>query len=383
VPVLAAGGVLALVVGVGAMSGGDDSSADSGPSTIASTGAAVTQSYDDAVGTAPTLSPIQKSVLDRTLADGKSGDDVTRAQERLKQLGFDPGPVDGAFGTMTKQAVWAFEKLVLKVPRAQATGKITPDMWSLMQDPIQIAPRRPTSQRPPDSGDHVEIYLPEQVMVIFHGDVPALITHVSSGQQNPDGSPFEYHEDITVDSDTQGNLLPEPVVKSIIGWAYTPPGVFQAGREVVGTRNGPLGSMWDPTYINQGIAIHGANNVPLEPASHGCIRINRALGPIVQGLIDKGDFVYIWDGKQEPEEVSDYDRLMRWDIVDPSKTTTTTSTTVPPSTTTATTVATTTPTTKPPTETTAAPTTVAPVTVATTPPPPTDPPATAPPNGGG
>ena len=107
------------------------------------------------------------------------------------------------------------------------------------------------------------------------------------------------------------------------------------GREVTGERNGPLGTMWDPVYINQGIAIHGANNVPLEPASHGCIRVSRYLGPIVQQLIDKGDNVYIWDGKKEPEQQTAKDRQMIWDWVDLSRTTTTTSTT----TTTTTTVA--------------------------------------------
>jgi peptidoglycan hydrolase-like protein with peptidoglycan-binding domain len=368
-PVGAAGAVLAAVIAAGVWAGNDSDAADEATpptlSTVAGTQPLTTESYV-AVQTVATSAPIAKTTLDHTLGEGMAGDDVERLQERLTELAFDPGPVDGYYGGLTRQAVWAFEKLVMGVPRADATGQVTPEMWSLMQDPIQVAPRRAGG-----TSDHVEIYLPEQVMVIFHADVPALVTHISSGKQNPDGTPYEYAEDVTIDTDEVGNPLPEPITKPIRGLAYTPPGVFQAGREVEGERNGPLGGMWDPVYINQGIAIHGANNVPLQPASHGCIRVSRYLGPIVQDLIDRGDAVLIWDGKKEPEQQTAKDEQMIWDWVDLSRTTTTTSTT----TTTTTTVAPTTtaapattkpPTTKPPVATTTAPTTSSAPTTSTT-----------------
>jgi peptidoglycan hydrolase-like protein with peptidoglycan-binding domain len=355
VPVGVAAAVLLAVIAAGVWAGGDSDAADSEASpTLASPTTSqppTTESYN-AIETVATTAPIAKTTLDHTLGQGMAGDDVERLQERLAALGFNPGPVDGSYGTLTKQAVWAFEKLVMGVPRAQATGQVTPDMWSQMQDPIQVKPRRPEGTQ-----DHVEVYLPEQVLVIFHADVPALVAHISSGQQNPDGTPYEYSEDITVDTDTEGNPLPEPITKPVKGLAKTPPGVFHAGREVQGERNGPLGTMWDPVYINQGIAIHGANNVPLEPASHGCIRVSRYLGPIVQELIDKGDNVYIWDGKKEPEQQTAKDRQMIWDWIDPTRTTTTTTSTT---TTTTEAPASTAPvTTKPPVATTQAPTTTA------------------------
>ena len=59
---------------------------------------------------------------------------------------------------------------MLGVARTDATGQVTPAMWDHMQDPFQVAPRRSHA-----SADHVEIYLPEQVMVIFHADTPALV----------------------------------------------------------------------------------------------------------------------------------------------------------------------------------------------------------------
>lgn len=355
--------MLLAVIAAGVWAGGDSDAAnsDSTPTLASPTTSQppTTESYN-AVETVVTTAPIAKTTLDHTLGQGMAGDDVQRLQERMAALGFNPGPVDGSYGTLTKQAVWAFEKLVMGVPRAQATGQVTPAMWSTMQDPIQVKPRRPEGTQ-----DHVEVYLPEQVLVIFHADVPVLVAHISSGQQNADGTPYEYSEDITVDTDTEGNPLPEPITKPVKGLAKTPPGVFHAGREVQGERNGPLGTMWDPVYINQGIAIHGANNVPLEPASHGCIRVSRYLGPIVQQLIDKGDNVYIWDGKKEPEQQTAKDRQMIWDWIDPTRTTTTTTSTT--TTTTEAPVSTAPVTTKPPVATTQAPTTTAtPATTSTT-----------------
>ena len=38
------------------------------------------------------------------------GDDVRVLQSRLKAQGFDPGPVDGAFGSQTDQAVRLFQQ---------------------------------------------------------------------------------------------------------------------------------------------------------------------------------------------------------------------------------------------------------------------------------
>ena len=54
-------------------------------------------------------------------------------------------------------------------------------------------------------------------------------------------------------------------------------------------------------YFNYGIAVHGATNVPLHPASHGCIRIPNDLSEGFAGLVEIGDLVYVWDGVKEPE----------------------------------------------------------------------------------
>jgi hypothetical protein len=251
---------------------------------------------------------------------------------------------------MSMQAIWAFEKLVLGTPSAEATGVITPELWDRMQDPLEaeFAPRRPQGQ----GINHVEIYLPEQAMIVYHSDQPALITHISSGELDENGEPKKYCETITIDTDANGNPLPEPEKKAICGFSKTPGGIFDVDRFVPGTRNGPLGSMWNPIYFNYGIAIHGAKNVPLKPASHGCIRIPMHISEYTQDLISKGDNVWVWNGKKEPEQQTRDDELPVFDFPDPDATTTTTSTT----TTTTTTVAPTT-TMQAPTTTTQAPTT--------------------------
>ena len=44
------------------------------------------------------------------LQEGAVGPEVKQIQERLQQLGFNPGPIDGVFGAGTKAAVIAFQK---------------------------------------------------------------------------------------------------------------------------------------------------------------------------------------------------------------------------------------------------------------------------------
>ena len=96
-------------------------------------------SQPPAVVTVDTDAPIVKEPLaNGTIGPGYQGDDVTRVQQRLTELGFAPGPVDGQFGSLTKMAVWAFEKLVMGTDREKAKGLVTPEIWDRMQDPIEV-----------------------------------------------------------------------------------------------------------------------------------------------------------------------------------------------------------------------------------------------------
>ena len=306
------------------------------PTTVPTTEPPPTVSYAAVDEGAETVA---KAPLSQSLRNGNVGSEVEMVQNRLAELGFDPGPVDGVFGGLTTQAVWAFEKLVMGTPRTEATGVVDGELWDRMQDPIRVAPRRPTRS----GAGHTEIYLPEQVMAIFDADRAVLIAHISTGELAPGATGFtpwqetaaEYCDVVTIDTDVNGVLLEEPIEKAICGRSYTPPGVFTAYKKIEGRRQSALGGMYDPIYINQGIAIHGANEVPLHPASHGCIRVSRPLGEKLQSFVDIGDQVMIWDGVTEPWNQPASATQMRFDYPDPTATTTTT---LPPTTTTTTTV---------------------------------------------
>ena len=114
-PIALAVAVLVAVIAL-SRSGGVDTGSPEATSTtaiVASTAVA-----------APTTT-VAKVPIARTLVRGLAGEDVRMVQNRLADMGFDPGPIDGVMGTMTGQAIWAYEKLVLGVPREEATGSVT------------------------------------------------------------------------------------------------------------------------------------------------------------------------------------------------------------------------------------------------------------------
>ena len=314
-------------------------------------GSAATSPTDAAQPVSASVTPVETTVpastttvvqrpLPRELVKGATGEDVKMVQQRLYDIGFDPGGVDGVYGTSTIQAVWAFEKLILGTPPDKVTGQVTPAMWQRMEQPLGVQPLRPKG-----SSTHVEVYLPQQVLVVFRDNNPILISHISTGSNQ------DWCEVVKVDNDDGTQTE-----KGICGKSITPGGVFSFNRRRAGWREGELGRMWNPVYFNYGIAVHGAGNVPSYPASHGCVRIPMHIGNYFPSLVKYGDQVFVFDGIKEPEAYGA--QVPPFNTPDPNYTTTTSSTT------TTTTVA---PTTRPaPTQ---APTTPAP-------PPPTEPPTT-------
>ncbi|NQY58158.1 MAG: L,D-transpeptidase family protein [Ilumatobacteraceae bacterium] len=368
-PAIAAAGVLGTVViaGVAMGGGGSGGGGDSQAGVVGAPSESVLPIPDSVpvIETVETSSPVEKTVLDRTVSNGMVGSDIQAIQTRLDELGFWPGPADGIFGEQTRAAVWAYEKLIMGADATSPSGQVTPAMWDEMQDPFVIRPRRPDS-----TPNHTEVYLEEQVLAIFHDDVPVMISHISSGDNE------EWCEEVTISPGEYGNENgEEPLVRGECGVSVTPGGVYNVNRKVEGIRQSALGGMWDPVYFNYGIAIHGALNVPTYRASHGCIRVPLSISPDMYALMGFGDQVFVWDGENEPEFYGPQPPRFNWQDPDYSTTTTSTipattttedvpDTTVAPQTTTATTAApttaaTTTTTVAEQTTTTAAPTTVA------------------------
>ncbi len=348
-PAAAAAGVLAIVVvagvALGGRGGGDGDSAGGPGSTLDPATVSVPGS-GPVIEPIATSSPVIKTQLTRTLTKGMAGDDVADMQQRLTDLGFWPGPIDGYFGDETRRSVWAYEKLVLGADYDSPTGEITAEMWDALQEPFAIQPRRPNS-----TPNHTEIYLEAQVIAVFHDDTPVFISHMSSGDNE------DWCEEVTISPGEWNNPGDEPLVRGECGRSITPGGVFEFERRIEGVRQSSLGGMWDPVYFNYGIAVHGALNVPLFPASHGCVRIPLPLSPTFQDLTENGDQVFVFDGVREPEYYGA--QKPYFNRIDPDYSTTTTSTTT-------TTIAPSTTTTPPPSTTTPSVTTTTTATTTTT-----------------
>lgn len=258
--------------------------------------------------------------LTRILKKHSKGEDVRRLQQRLKDLHFDPGRIDGIYGGDTMMAVWAFQGLVMKLPENTTADFVTPALWEVMRGNVVITPRRQ-----PGTPQHVEVYLPEQVLVVFRGTQVLLVTHISSGTGQP------WCEEVTISPGEIGNEYgKEPIKTGVCGVAKTPGGIYYFYMRKLGTRESKLGTMWNPIYFNFGIAVHGAMEVPKYPASHGCVRIPQFISNYFPALVKYNDRVYVFDGVKEPEEYGS--QPPEWDKPDPNYTTTTstsTTTTVP------------------------------------------------------
>ena len=295
----------------------------------------------EAAAVAPASTSTTVPELSQTLTEGMVGPEVEAMQAALAALSFDPGPIDGIFGGATVRSVWAFEKIVLGTPRTEMRGIVTADIWNQMNTDVIVAPRRTPG------GTHMEVYLPEQVSVLFVDGRARVISHVSSGEN------IEWCDVVKID--LEDGTTEE---KGICGISKTPGGVYHFERKIDGWRNAKLGRLYQPVYFNYGIAIHGSGNVPAYPASRGCVRHPMHIAEYLPDLIEIGDAIYVFDGVEEPETYGA--APMIFDYPDPNwvppTTTTTTTTTVAPTTTT----------TAPPTTTTQPPATTSPATSTTT-----------------
>jgi lipoprotein-anchoring transpeptidase ErfK/SrfK len=197
------------------------------------------------------------------LSVGTSGAAVQQLQQRLAALDYYPGPVDGQFGQDTLEAVWAFQE----AQGLPATGEVGPAMQQALANP------RPPQVLVPGGGSlRVEVNLSDELLVLYRGGQVALISHVSSGGGyyfcNPGGG---------------------------CGYAVTPTGNFATTAFMPGWVSVPLGEMYDPVFfIGTAFAIHGDTDVPLQPVSHGCVRIPMDIADFFYTLVPTpGTPVYI------------------------------------------------------------------------------------------
>ncbi|MBI5089119.1 MAG: murein L,D-transpeptidase [Actinobacteria bacterium] len=182
------------------------------------------------------------------IISGSSGDTVSRAQQRLLDLGFWNSGADGNFGWTTSQAIMAFQKW-MKLPTT--TGVL---------DETTAAALNGNLCRPVPgitSGDLFEVDKGKQLAFIIRGGKTLWVLNISSGG----------NYDYTAKDQKTGATLNDR--------AYTPVGTFKVYRVSDDPAYfGSLGELYRPRFIVGGVAVHGYRNVPNYPASHGCIRVS-------------------------------------------------------------------------------------------------------------
>lgn len=181
------------------------------------------------------------------------------AEQLLAGLGYWTGRVDGVFDPATRFALVAFQKW----ERRPITGRLTIDELNAIRNASRPAPR---------DGDyeHVEVDIDRQVLLLIDGKGGILVLPVSTGTDKP----FFY--------DGQESI------------AYTPRGRFVVYDKTLG-RDEMFPGVYYPNYISGGIAIHGYENVPGQPASHGCIRIPMFAARAVSARLPLGTIVLVYD----------------------------------------------------------------------------------------
>jgi lipoprotein-anchoring transpeptidase ErfK/SrfK len=196
----------------------------------------------------------------RRLEPGHEGPHVAALQRRLRELHYDPGPVDGKFGGGTQQAVWAFQH----VNHIGADGIVGPKTLRALARPAAPTPLAPYAGR-----TRIEVSIERQTMVLYVGGALRLVSHVSSGN----GQEFCDHGRCRV--------------------ARTPRGHFRVIRKIPGWRTSDLGKLYQPVYFTGPYALHGSLSVPNFPASHGCIRLPMRVADYLPGLVPLGTPVIV------------------------------------------------------------------------------------------
>ncbi len=207
---------------------------------------------------------------------GSHGPAVKALQRRLNALHYYAGKPDGHFGWDTMEAVWAFKEV--------QSGKAIPSHPDIVGAAMQRQLRHPKLPRILVHGAHwsrIEVSKKIGVLVVYRNRKIRLISHVSTAAFNrPDGS---------------GWVTPDGTYRA---WAYDPGCVPDASFG---------GCLYNPVFfIGTTYAIHGMPNptstfspdgVPLNAASHGCVRIPLDISVFLHTLIHvdptHGTLIYI------------------------------------------------------------------------------------------
>ncbi len=196
---------------------------------------------------------------------------MTAYQQRLVDVHFDPGAVDGKYGGGMTYAVQALQKIM----GVERNGRIGPAEAAALASFQYPQPLQPTGE-----ANRTEIDITKQVITLYENYQVRLITTTSSGS----GQRYCY------------NTPRVNPTRHVCEYANTPSGRYTYTRFVNGWDKSPLGQLYNPFYFNGGIAVHGYQSVPTSPASHGCTRIPMHIAEYFHTLVHVGDPVYVFGG---------------------------------------------------------------------------------------
>jgi putative cell wall-binding protein len=162
-----------------------------------------------------------------TVRQGSTGAEVVWLEQRLADLTYRPGPIDGVFDKRTYQAVLAFQKW----EGLSRDGVVGAQVWTRL-----LGAARPTPSRT-GSGAWIEVNKAKQVLLYVEDGTVVRTLATSTGSANV------------------GIVTPSRT--------YT---IYAKSPKWDGPRYKPL-------YLSGILAIHGYPSVPAYPASHGCIRV--------------------------------------------------------------------------------------------------------------
>jgi hypothetical protein len=189
-----------------------------------------------------------------------SRNEIKDAEQRLANLGYWTGPIDGVFDTVSQSGLISFQKWEGRT----VTGKLNAEELQAILKAISPKAR--------ELGyEHVEVDVDRQVLLLVRESGAVKVLPVSTGS----GRRF-FDED-------QDSI------------SYTPRGRFIVYEKHDGWEYGPLGALYYANYISGGVAIHGSKNVPITPESHGCIRIPVFAAREVSKIMSVGSIVLVYD----------------------------------------------------------------------------------------
>jgi len=226
----------------------------------------------------PAAAPLPPLPLYGTIGPGYDPATVQAYQQRLHDLKFDPGPVDGDYGKAMIYAVQA----VQKIAGLDRNGRIGPAEKTALEGFQYPAPLHPAAE-----ANRTEINIANQTITLYEGYQVKLITTTSTAS----GETFCY-------------ITPKKApTQRICEVATTPNGRFTYYFFYDGWQDGDLGELYNPYYFFKGRAIHGYDSVPALPASHGCARIPMHIAFYWNALVKKGDPVYVDGGPTDHEQI--------------------------------------------------------------------------------